>query len=188
MSAEKTVSGVDDVYSAARVWVDRALKADDSLFDPGKPIWSKPNLEQLRGRLVDGSVVPGNGFYGKLENQLVGASPEVCQLMAEVLYVQSLSIWQGQMKGESKRRRVEQVLGWGAPVSRIPEHLRPGLDTGIASSPAYGFVQAIPNRLHSRIRRTMEGPERRRHRRFAAAPSAVQRVCGHVEFQRPTFE
>ena len=28
------------VYEAADLWIERALKSDDSLFTPGTPIWS----------------------------------------------------------------------------------------------------------------------------------------------------
>ena len=40
MGSRKTHEGAENVYAAAQKWVDCALRADDSLFTPGKPIWS----------------------------------------------------------------------------------------------------------------------------------------------------
>ena len=39
------IEGADSVYAAAELWVERALRRDDSLFTPGESIWSS--------RLVD---------------------------------------------------------------------------------------------------------------------------------------
>ena len=35
MGSRLTASGTERVYAAARLWVDRALRTDDSLFTPG---------------------------------------------------------------------------------------------------------------------------------------------------------
>ena len=53
MGSRKTRKGVKKVYAAAAAWVERALKADDSLFTPGAPIWTASNLDQLRERFLD---------------------------------------------------------------------------------------------------------------------------------------
>ena len=54
MGSRLTASGTERVYEAARLWVDRALRSDDSLFTPGKPIWSRQWLGELRRRLKIG--------------------------------------------------------------------------------------------------------------------------------------
>ena len=41
MGSRLTANGTERVYAAADLWVKRALWIDDSLFTPGKPIWSK---------------------------------------------------------------------------------------------------------------------------------------------------
>ena len=136
MGARKTGEGFDRVYAAASTWVERALKADDSLFDPGKALWTAAGLKELRERFLDRPDYGSGDFYDKLRQQLEDSPPEVYQLMAEVLYAQFLIIWHTGMRAATKREQVERVLGWGAPVQTIPEHLVEGLAPGIALSQA----------------------------------------------------
>ena len=137
MGSRRTHEGSENVYAAAQEWVDRALRDDDSLFTPGKPIWSSRWLGELRKRFLDNPEGFKGNFTQKLEQQLAGSDPEVYQLMAEVLYAQFLIIWKGGMGGETKRSQVEQVLGWGARISTVPEHLVRGLTPGVAHSEAF---------------------------------------------------
>ena len=141
MGSRKTVDGVEKVYTAASTWVERALKADDSLFNQGTPVWSKALLGELRERFLDRPDVGSGGFYDKLRQQLEGSPPEVYQLMAEALYAQFLIIGREGMRGATKQAQIEQVLGWGAPVRTIPEHLVGGLTPGIASSMAFALYR-----------------------------------------------
>ena len=134
MGSRKTGEGFDKVYAAASTWVEHALKADDSLFDPGKAIWTAAGLKELRERFLDRPDYGSGGFYDKLRQQLEDSPPEVYQLMAEVLYTQFLVVWHTGMGVAAKREQFEQVLGWGAPVRTIPEHLVEGLAPGIARS------------------------------------------------------
>lgn len=142
MGSRKTGEGFDKVYAAASAWVERALKADDSLFDPGKLIWTAPGLQQLRERFLDRPDLGSDGFYDKLWQQMEDSPPEVYQLMAEVLYTQFLVIWHTGMGAAAKREQVERVLGWGAPVRTIPDHLVEGLAPGIARSQAFARFRA----------------------------------------------
>ena len=84
MSSKKDREGTGRVYAAAEKWVDRALWNDDSLFTPGKPIWSGDRLEELRERFLERPDVGEGNFYEKLKTQLEGCSVEAYQLMAEV--------------------------------------------------------------------------------------------------------
>ena len=136
MGSRKTGEGFDKVYTAASTWVERALKADDSLFDPGRAIWTAAGLKGLREQFLDRPDYGSGGFYDKLRQQLEDSPPEIYQLMAEVLYAQFLIIWHTGMRAATKREQVEQVLGWGASVQTIPEHLVEGLTPGIARSRA----------------------------------------------------
>ena len=139
MGSRKTGADFENVYAAAGTWVDRALRDDDSLFTPGRPIWSKTWLEELRRRFLERPDQGEGGFLSKLRAQLEDSPPEVYQLMAEVLYAQFLIIWKGTMGGEMKRKQIERVLGWGAPVSAIPGDLAAGLTPGIAGSPSFNY-------------------------------------------------
>ena len=69
MGSRKTGEGFDKVYAAASAWVERALKADDSLFDPGKSIWTAAGLQQLRERFLDRPDYGSGNFYDKLRQQ-----------------------------------------------------------------------------------------------------------------------
>ena len=136
MGSRKTGEGFDKVYAAASAWVERALKADDSLFDPGKSIWTAAGLQQLRERFLDRPDYGSGNFYDKLRQQLEDSPPEVYQLVAEVLYTHFLVIQPTTMGAIAKQEQVAQVLNWGAPVRIIPDHLVEGLAPGIAGSMA----------------------------------------------------
>ena len=131
MSSRKTHEGAEGVYVAAEKWIDCALRNDDSLFTPGKPIWSRDGLAELRDRFLQRPDIGEGDFYEKLETQLEGCSAEAYQLMAEVLYVHFLFISEGGMRGDTKKERVERVLGWGASLSTVRDDLVKGLSRGL---------------------------------------------------------
>ena len=132
MGSRKTHDGAERVYAAAQRWVDCALRADDSLFTPGKAIWSSGWLEKLRRRFLDQpDKKPGN-FMDKLHRQLEGSPPEVYQLIGEALYVHYLIISESAMGSERKKRPINMVLEWSAQDTTIPLDLVAGLAPGIA--------------------------------------------------------
>ena len=128
---------IANVYAAAQKWVDCALRKDDSLFTPGKRIWTRELLGKLRECYLDQPHVGEGDFYDKLRQQLEGSPPEVYQLMAEALYAQFLIIWKEGMGQETKKNGVEQVLGLGAPIATISKDLIDGLTPGVALSQAF---------------------------------------------------
>ena len=132
MGSRRTGNGVENVYAAAQAWADRCLRADDSLFTPGKAIWTPPRLAELRQRFLDQPDVPGKRFLDKLENQLTGSPPEVYQLMGEVLFVHYLIIHTSATKGTTKSSNINQVLGWSPSAVTIPPNLVARLSPGIA--------------------------------------------------------
>ena len=132
MSSRKTMDGVENVYAAAQKWVDCALKADDSLFTPGNPIWTRELLGELRECYLDKPDTSSRNFYVKLEDQLAGRSPEVYQLMGEVLYVHYLIIWREGMRSDTKENHSKQLFEWSGQQVKIPDDLVAGLTPGIA--------------------------------------------------------
>ena len=134
MGSRKTHEGAEKVYVAAEKWIDCALRNDDSLFTPGKPIWSSECLVELRDWFLDRPQVGEGNFYEQLETQLEGCSTEAYQLMAEVLFVHFLFISEDKMGGDTKKERVEQVLGWGAPLFTAPADLVNGLSPGLGAT------------------------------------------------------
>ena len=138
MGSRLTGNGVEKVYAAASAWVDRALRADDSLFTPGKAIWTIENIREARKRFVDNPDESGGGFFEKLKGQL-GCSPsEVYQLMAEALYFYYLTSVPSSVTPEGKERRITQVLSWSGQDVEIPPDLVAGLASGIAGT---GFAR-----------------------------------------------
>ena len=127
MSSRRKAEGANKVYDAAQAWVDSALRSDDSLFTPGKRIWTPEGLATLHTQFLnrpDGSKI---SFYDKLERQLAGSPPEVYQLMAEVLFVHHLI--SGRTRGSKKREEINRVLGWSTEPVSIPRTLTESLNT-----------------------------------------------------------
>ena len=126
------------MYAVAQSWVDSALRSDDSLFTPGKQIWSRQRLGELRERFLDKfDDWKGPSFFERLGPLLAGAPPEVCQLMAEAVYVTYLIVWKGTIGSSQKLRRINQVLEWSPTPVVIPDNLARGLESGIANPGAF---------------------------------------------------
>lgn len=143
MGSRKAHEGVGKVYDAAEKWIDCALRNDDSLFTPGKPIWSRDCLVELRDQVLERPDVGEGNFYEKLKTQLKGCSAEAYQLMAEALYVHFLFISEGDMRGDTKKERVERVLQWGALLSTVPRNLVSSLSLGLGG-PGHQFLIGHP--------------------------------------------
>ena len=142
MGARKTNSGVENVYDAAQEWVNKALRADDSLFTPGRAIWTLDQLRELHALQQQEPDPSLRGFFGKLGETLEGSPPEVCQLAAEVLYFQYLLHYG--MTRKKKEERINGVLVLSGQQISIPEELAVGLTPGIAKiGPAMG--PGLPN-------------------------------------------
>ena len=143
-STEKRLGeGIENVYAAAQMWVDAALRKDDSLFTPGKAIWTKELLGELRECYLDSPDTSRRNFYDKLRDQLAGRTPQVYQLMAEVLYAHYLILWRTNMGGDTKLRRIRQTIGWSGQQIEIPEQLIAGLTPGILMVGA-GWSSLLP--------------------------------------------
>ena len=135
MGSRKTHKGVEKVYAAAKAWVNRALRSDDSLFTPGKPIWTRELLGELRQRFLDQPDEGSDSFVEKLERQLGSSPPEVYQLMAEVLYFHFLIVWTKTTANE--QRVIENVLRWSPETAEIPPDRVEALKPGIAAPGTY---------------------------------------------------
>jgi 5-methylcytosine-specific restriction enzyme B len=122
----------DDLYHVAEIFVDRALRRDDSLFTPEVPVWSLQILEDLDPRFVEPAGGAAPNFEERIQRQLAGAPPRTVQLMGEILYVHLL--FPSRTGGERKRQLLAAVFG--TPVDRlpIPEDFNAVLDAGIAGA------------------------------------------------------
>ena len=144
MGARITREGSENIYAAARAWVDTALRSDSSLFTPGQAVWSAGWLRELRERFLDRPDLSKRKFLEKLRDQLDGSPPPVHQLMAEALYFHRLIV--STRDGTAKRRDIETVLGWSPSPVPIPEDLVRALTPGIANTGQYFHVKR-PNQV-----------------------------------------
>lgn len=125
------VQGSEAIYDAAGQFVDRCLAADDSLFTPGRAIWTKENAEDLHERVIERPEIGAGTFAEKMRSQLEDAPPSVVQLAGEIAYVHYLFIFD--IKGGTKRRAVERLLAAAGATEVIPSGLADVLDIGLAS-------------------------------------------------------
>ncbi len=146
MGIRATGVGRERVYAAAGIWVERALRHDDSLFTPGEPIWSSRWLGELRERFLDNPDMAEGAFEDKLERALKDSPAEVYQLMGEALYFHLLIISHVRMRGGAKEANINRVLGWSGKRVTIPDDLVAGLAAGIAST-GQPFIRYRPYQI-----------------------------------------
>ena len=123
------------VYEAADLWVERALRSDDSLFEPRAPIWSRDLLQEARERFVfRPDRWKGKDFFGKgkLEAVLAGSPPEVYQLVGEAVYVTYLIVHRNaNLYPNPKMENINRVLRWSGKRAVVPNILRDAQKCGI---------------------------------------------------------
>lgn len=132
------------IYDAAQRFVDAALRSDDSLFTPGKPIWTPEIIADLYERFVLRPDEGRSDFWTKLKGQLAGAPPDTYQLTAELLYIHYLPAWRSTVSGYNKRRTIQTVLDWSPQPVALPADLAGVLDDGLARM-GQGFNQFKPS-------------------------------------------
>jgi 5-methylcytosine-specific restriction enzyme B len=80
-----------ELYEPARRFAYDALERDTSVFTPPRAVWTRAALDDLHQRFIVGADVGKGTFETKLESQLGGASDEVVQLLAELLFFNLLA-------------------------------------------------------------------------------------------------
>ena len=137
MGTRITGDGEERVYAAASAWVDVALRTDDSLFTPGKAVWSSRWLGELHERVLNHPDESDDESLAKYRRQLANSPPEVYQLMGEVLYFHFLIVT---TKNSAREQKViDTVLGWSPSPVEIPKELAASLTPGIASPGQYFY-------------------------------------------------
>ncbi len=98
------------IISAAVFWKTKCLVQQGSAFSESK-VWTKANVEKLYEAFVENpDESSGKSFIEKLEDQLIGCSPRVAKLAAEMLWVMSLASLN--VKSVTKRSNVLTVWKW----------------------------------------------------------------------------
>ena len=124
------------LYKAAACFVDSALRKQDSMFTPGKAVWSEGPVEDFYRRFVVNSDETAASFEEKLRRQLADAPSETAQLAAELLYVYLLPA--NRARGKFKRGLINVALGLHGLL--MPAELDAALDQGMVSE-GQGFHQ-----------------------------------------------
>ena len=187
MGSRRTHSGAERVYEAARLWVDRALRVDDSLFTPGKPIWSSRWLTELRGRFLDNPDESTASFLNKFKGQLEHGAPEIYQLAAEALYVHFLIV--SAKDSTEEQRVIDTVLAWSPDRVAIPPDLVAGLTPGIAN-PGQNFHAGRPFQTGFLIEFAEQWKEQEpdKQHRLLANPWEFKRFATALEFRSVTLQ
>ncbi len=132
MGTRITINGAERVYEAAELWVNRALRDDNSLFVPGRPIWSSPLLRRLHDQFLNHPDESQASFLEKLQRQLKGSPPDIYQLMGEALYFYFLIV--STRDSTDEQSVIDAVLGWSPSPVEIPPDLIAGLTPGITGT------------------------------------------------------
>lgn len=132
VSARLREAHAQEFYPVAERFSSVALQRDDSLFTPGRSIWTSAHLNELYQRLMLEPDTSQASFMTKFERQLADASADVYQLAAELIYVHVLFASKGSISAARKRALVNTVLGWSPAPVGMPEDLDQALSDGLA--------------------------------------------------------
>ncbi|MEX5637394.1 AAA family ATPase [Parafrankia sp. FMc2] len=122
------MTGHEAVYAAAQTVLERGFVLEDSVFTPGREVWTKKNAQDLAFRLEHPPVGASGTFLEKLRVELGGALDEVVQLAAEILFLHYLPA--SDIKGSTKRVGLRTVLSAASRPISVPAALDAALDGG----------------------------------------------------------
>lgn len=120
----------DAVYDAAELFVAECLRADGSLFTPGRQVWSDEVVDDFYTRFFVNEDTGTGSFMEKLEQQLERAADETIQLAAEALYFNYLC--EDDTGAPHKTSIVARVLGWMSEPATVPPELAAAYAGGLA--------------------------------------------------------
>src|SRR4051812_9501475 len=100
----------EETFAAMQRIRDTTLVSFNSLFLPDLKLWSIQNLRQFHALFVERFDDGDGSFLEKWRKQLDGATDEVFQLAAELLYVQQF--FPSLSGPEKKLENVNAVLSW----------------------------------------------------------------------------
>lgn len=119
-----------EVYEAGRLVASECLRADGSLFTPGRPVWTEHAAREL-----DASISvhdrSDRTFGDKLRDQLSPLSATAAQLGAELLYVELLG--EADTGAAKKREHLANALAVLPDDVILPPDLDAALEQGVAT-------------------------------------------------------
>jgi 5-methylcytosine-specific restriction protein B len=124
-----------ETYVAMQRIRETALIRFDSLFTPGKKLWTLENLGKFHTLFVERLDLGEGSFLEKWRKQLEGAADDILQLAAELLYVQQF--FTTVTGPERKLENVKTVLDWCSRPASIPEWAIVGANRGLARDQSF---------------------------------------------------
>lgn len=125
----RTDAGQARIIEAAQVFVKRALRDSESVFAPGRRIWTSELFAILAERFLGAERGEGD-FVDQLGVQLDGASDDAKLLMAEIVTLQLLPISTDAIGADRKRQRIERILARMSRPVTIPEEIGEAFGSG----------------------------------------------------------
>ena len=123
---------MDAIYAMHARWLTEVLGPGDSLFTPGKLIWTTEHLDELERAFVGRpDTTPGKKYEEKLRDQLASVSPEAKQLMAELHAVHFLMIWTGAISAATKISILETIVAWMPAPPEVPADVLQAMTPGL---------------------------------------------------------
>ncbi len=119
----------DAFYGACELFVERCLRDLTSLFAPDREIWTESLVSELYDRFVLNPDLTSADFVAKLRGQLEGATDDVVQLAAELMY---LLLLPQSFDSSTRRAHVKAVLDIMAAPVTVPDEFDAALDGAFA--------------------------------------------------------
>lgn len=100
----------EKVIECARLYVDRGLTLGESVFVPGRKLWTEAIIGELESHFVAAETIPGKTFMEQVAMQLSTVSDDAKLLMAELVTLQLLPASTESIGEQAKRARVTGIL------------------------------------------------------------------------------
>jgi hypothetical protein len=125
----------EETFVALQNIRETALVRFDSLFTPERQLWSLQNLRRFHALFVERFDEGEGSFLEKFRKQLDRGDDDICQLAAEILYVQQFLT---SLTGPDKKiDNVQVVLGWRTRPLSIPEWAAEGVKRGLIGDQSF---------------------------------------------------
>ncbi|MBV1777598.1 AAA family ATPase [Paeniglutamicibacter sp. ABSL32-1] len=118
------------IRSAARLFVERGLQSSDSVFAPGREVWSRGPVDELRSVFVDAPDLGSGDFVNKLKGQMARVSDEARLLMSELVCWQLLPVNPETIGERKKMERVHTLLGYMDHPVQVPVEVSKAFKSG----------------------------------------------------------
>ena len=136
---------VDDqqkrVIQAAEYFVQRALATGESVFAPGRTIWTPELIDEVHRHFVEAERADGN-FVEQLEGQFVDASDDARLLVAELVTLQLLPASTDTIGEAAKRQRITRILNIMDHPVVIPTEISAAFGSG-----SFGMGQLLAGHI-----------------------------------------